>query len=113
MMTEEHDDKRSKRNMMTGGARNMIDRVKQKAVTLMKAGEENENKRSPNLWMPFTIDAKGGEKNGEKNGESMILTKHKLLLSVAINDKGGDCWKLLIELSLMPTRDQQGSSSCH
>ena len=75
----------------------------------MKAGEENENRRSSNMWVPFAIDAK----RGEKNGESMILIENELLLSVAINDKGGDCWKLLIELSLMPTRDQQGSSSCH
>ena len=55
--------------MMTGGGRNMIDRVKYKTVTLTKVGEENENERSSNLWMPFVIDAKGGEKNGEKNGE--------------------------------------------
>ena len=26
-------------------------------------------------------------------------------MSVAINDKGGDCWKLLIKLSLMPIED--------
>jgi hypothetical protein len=70
----------------------------------MKAGEENEKGRSFNMWVPFAIDVK----EGEKNGESMILTEHELLLSVTINGKGGYCWKLLIELSLMPTRDQQG-----
>ena len=43
----------------------MIDKVEQKTVTLMKAGEENENGRSSNIWVPFAIDAKGGEKNGE------------------------------------------------
>ena len=53
----------------------------------MKAGEENENGRSSNIWVPFAIDAKGGE----KNGESMILIEHELLLSVDINDKGGYC----------------------
>ena len=52
-------------------------------MTLMKAGEENENERSSNLWMPFAIDAKGGEKNGESISQCM---------SVVINDKGGDCW---------------------
>ena len=59
----------------------MIDKVKQKTVTLMKVGEENENERSSNLWMPFAIDAKGGE----KNGESIIQC-----MSVVINDKAGD-----------------------
>lgn len=49
----------------------------------MKAGEENENERSSNLWIPFAIDAKGGEKNGESISQCM---------SVVINDKGGDCW---------------------
>ena len=76
----------------------MIDKVKQKEVTLMKAGEKNESKISTIMWVPFAIDAKGGE----KNGESMILPEHELLLSVSINDKGGDCWRLLNELSLMP-----------
>ena len=99
------------------GSKHYADRVKQKEVTLMKGGEKNESERSTNMWVPFAIDAKGGEKkgekNGEKNGESMILTEHELLLSVAINDKRGHCWRLLIELSLMTTGDQQGSSSCH
>ena len=72
---------------MTGGARDTIDRVKQKTVTLMKAGEENENERSSNLWMPFAIDAKGGEKNGEKNEERISQC-----MSVVNNDKGRDCW---------------------
>ena len=53
----------------------------------MKAGEENENGRSSNMWVPFAIDAKGAEKNGEKNGESISQC-----MSVVINDKGGDCW---------------------
>ena len=83
MMTEENEDRRSKHNMMTGGAKNMIDRVKQKTVTLMKAGEENENGRSSNIWLPFAIDAKGRDKNGESISQCM---------SVVINDKGGDCW---------------------
>ena len=52
-------------------------------MTMMKGGEENENERSSNLWMPFAIDAKGGEKNGESISQCM---------SVVINDKGGDCW---------------------
>ena len=69
--------------MMTGGARNMIDRVKQKTMTLMKAREENKNGRSSNVWVPFAIDGKGGEKNGESISQCM---------SVVINDKGGDCW---------------------
>ena len=60
-------------------------------MTLMKVGEENENGRSSNIWVPFAIDAKGGEKNGEKigekNGESISQC-----MSVVINDKGGDCW---------------------
>ena len=56
-----------KNNMMIGGARNMIDRVKYKRMTLMKVGEENENERSSNLWIPFAIDAKGGEKNWREN----------------------------------------------
>ena len=67
-----------KHSMMIGGARNMIDRVEQKTMTLMKAGEENENGRSSNMQVPFSIDVKGGEKNGEKNRESMILTEHEL-----------------------------------
>ena len=71
-------------------------------MTLMKEEEENENGRRSNMWVPFSIDGKGGE----KNGEIMILIEHDLLLSVAINEKGVDCWKLLIELSLMPKRDQ-------
>ena len=67
--------------MMTGEARNMIDKVEQKIVTLMKAREENENGRSSNIWVPFSIDAKGGEKNGESISQWM---------SVFINEKGGD-----------------------
>ena len=85
MMTRE-----AKHSMMTGGARNMIDRVEQKTMTLVKAGEEKENGRGSNMQVPFAIDAKGEE----KNGESMILKEHELLLSVAINDKGeivGNC----------------------
>ena len=49
----------------------------------MKVGEENENERSSNLWIPLAIDAKGGEKNGESISQCM---------SVVINDKGGDYW---------------------
>ena len=70
----------------------MIDRVKQKTMTLMKVGEENENGRSSNMWVPFAIDAKGGE----KNGESMSCC-----MSVAINGKGLDYWRLLIELCIV------------
>ena len=40
----------------------MIDRLKQKAVTLMKEGEKNESKRITIMWVPFAIDAKGERK---------------------------------------------------
>ena len=43
----------------------------------MKAGEENENGRSSNMWIPFAIDAKGGEKDNKRG--SMIFKEHELL----------------------------------
>ena len=54
--------------MMTGGASNM----------LTSGAEGNELIwRSTDIWVPFAIDAKGGEKLDERG--SMILTEHELL----------------------------------
>ena len=48
----------------------MIDRVEQKTKILMKGGAKIENGRSTRKWVPFTIDAKGGEKRSMMKGGS-------------------------------------------
>ena len=45
-----------------------------------------KNGRSSNIWAPFAIDAKVGEKNGEKIGEKNG-EKISQCIIVVINDK--------------------------
>jgi hypothetical protein len=42
--------------------------------------------------LPFSIDVKGGEK--DKKHEDRGRNGHRGSMSVSINAKGGDCWKI-------------------
>ena len=85
-MTEEHDDRRSKHNMMTGGARNMSD-------SGIEDSDSDESRRKLKMkedltcGCPLPLLPKGERKMERKNGESISQC-----MSVVINDKGGDCW---------------------
>ena len=46
----------------------MINRVEQKTKILMKGGVKTKNERSTRKWVPFAIDAKGGEKRSMMKG---------------------------------------------
>ena len=50
------------------GRKQYVDRMEQKAVVLKKGGEKNESNKSTNIWVPFAIDAKGGEKKSLMKG---------------------------------------------
>ena len=53
---------------MTRGGRNLIDRVEQKTKILMKGGMKTKYERSTIKGLPFSIDAKGGEKSSMMKG---------------------------------------------
>ena len=46
----------------------MIDKVKHKTKILMKGGVKTGIERNSNRWVPFSIDAKGGEKRSLMKG---------------------------------------------
>jgi hypothetical protein len=52
--------------------------------------------------LPFSIDVKGGEKH--QKHEDRGRNGHRGSMSVVINAKGGDCWK--VGCSLMSTLEE-------
>ena len=55
----QHDDKKSKSNIITGGESNMIDRVEQKIEILMKEGVKTPNESNTANGYPFPLMPKG------------------------------------------------------
>ena len=55
----QHDDRKSKSNIMIGGESNVIIRVEQKVEILMKEGVKTKNERSTTNGYPFPLMRKG------------------------------------------------------
>ena len=55
----QHDDRKSKSNIMTGRENNVINRVEQKAKILMKEGVKTKNERSTANGYPLPLMPKG------------------------------------------------------
>ena len=80
--------------------------------------------RSTDIWVTFAIDAKGGEKHERERslmkGGAWSCQNTSCCMGVSINDKGGDCWVIVIdankglamaiEFSLMPPRSLHGQA---